>query len=405
MEDLLFLAHRIPYPPNKGDKIRAFHILQYLQRHFRVHLGCFVDDANDLCHVQQLAADCASSCFVRLHPARARLASMTALLRHEALTLPYYRSSEMRQWVRQAMEIHQIRAVLTYSSPMAQYVSEPGVGAPLLRVMDLVDVDSEKWLAYAQNKPWPWSWLYRREGKLLLQFERQVARNFDTTLLVSAAEAALFRQRAPEAAGKIDHFNNGVDTAYFSPSVLHPSPYSETAMVFTGAMDYWPNIDAVLWFCQHVMPTLRSRFPNLQFHIVGARPAPRVRDLARQPGVHVSGTVPDVRPYLQHAALVLASLRIARGVQNKVLEAMSMQKTVLASPQALEGISAAVGLEVLQASNAPGFIEQISRQLTEPVNLGPAARQRVLRDYQWNRNLQRLGTALGVHDPLQAAAR
>jgi sugar transferase (PEP-CTERM/EpsH1 system associated) len=404
MRDLLFLCHRLPFPPNKGEKIRAYHALQYLRQHFRIHLGTFIDSDEDAVHAAQLAAGCASSCFVRMPPHWARLSSVPALLRDEALSLPYFRHPALQRWVTQTLDQHRIVTCLAYSGPMAQYLPPGTPHGVLQRVLDLVDVDSEKWHSYADNKPWPLSALYRREGRLLLEFERKAASAFDRVLLVSPAEAELFRLRAPESAGKVDYYSNGVDSSYFKPQPEHPSPFGAArAMVFTGAMDYEPNIQAVSWFAGRVMPTLRSQHADLEFHIVGARPAARVRALQTLPGVQVSGTVPDVRPYLQHAALVVAPLRIARGIQNKVLEAMAMQKTVIASPQALEGIQGTHGAEVLCANGGAEFISLICRQLHAPdPRIGLAARQRILRDYRWSDNLQRLGSALGVETAAQA---
>lgn len=404
MRDLLFLCHRLPFPPNKGEKIRAYHALQYLRRHFRIHLGAFIDNDDDAGHAAELAADCASSCFVRMPPHWARLSGLSALLRDEALSLPYFRHAALQRWVGKTLDQHRIATSLAFSGPMAQYLPQRTAHGPLRRVLDLVDVDSEKWHSYADRKPWPLSALYRREGRLLLEFERKAAADGDRVLLVSPAEAELFRRRAPESAAKIDYYSNGVDSAYFAPRQPCPSPYGKArALVFTGTMDYEPNIQAVSWFAERVMPALRSQHSELEFHIVGSRPAAPVRALNKLPGVRVSGAVPDVRPYLQHAALVVAPLRIARGLQNKVLEAMAMEKTVIASPQALEGIQAAHGAEVLCAAGGAEFISLICRQLHAPdPRIGAAARQRILRDYRWSDNLQRLGSALGLEAPARA---
>ncbi|ELX08748.1 glycosyl transferase, group 1 [Janthinobacterium sp. HH01] len=398
MRDLLYLTHRIPFPPNKGDKIRAYHVLRYLQRHFRVHLGSFIDDASDQVHAAHLATDCASSCFVRLHPRLARVASLPALWRGDALSIAYYRHPELRDWVKGTLSRHRIDIAMAFSGPMAQYLPARTQHGPLHRVLDLVDVDSEKWQNYADHRRWPSSALYRREGRCLLEFERAAARSYDQVLLVSRAEAALFRLRAPESAHKTGYFNNGVDSGYFSPQPGFADPYdSARVLVFTGAMDYPPNVEAVVWMAEHVMPALRQEFPDVQFHIVGSRPSPAVKALTRQPGIHVSGTVPDIRPYLHHAALAVAPLQIARGIQNKVLEAMAMGKTVIATPQALEGLSAVPGRDLISAAGTAEFIHHISRQLRNPDDLGAAARQRVLNDYQWGKNLQRLGVVLGVN--------
>jgi sugar transferase (PEP-CTERM/EpsH1 system associated) len=241
------------------------------------------------------------------------------------------------------------------------------------------------------------SWLYRRESRSLLGYERQVAHEFDASLFVSQAEADLFKQLAPESAAKASFFNNGVDAGYFSPAHEYSNPYpsDEAAIVFTGAMDYWPNIDAVQWFAREILPAVLASNPDARFYIVGSRPATQVQALATLAGVHVTGAVPDIRPYLAHARLAVAPLRIARGVQNKVLEAMAMAKPVVASIQALEGITANIGEEALLARGRAEFIATISTLLQHPqYNIGQAARARILADYTWERNLARVDELL-----------
>ncbi|MES2740004.1 MAG: TIGR03087 family PEP-CTERM/XrtA system glycosyltransferase [Pseudomonadota bacterium] len=397
MAEILYLTHRIPYPPDKGDKIRSYHVLRHLAARHRVHLGCFIDDPADRRHIATLRPWCASSCFVDLSPSMARVASLRALLSGEPMSMAYYRSARLQRWTDSLLQDARVDAALAYSSPMAQYLERVLPGG-VRRVIDFVDVDSEKWSAYAATRRWPLSALYRREGLRLRQAEARIARDCDGASFVSAAEAELFRQRAPDAAQRVGHFNNGVDALYFRPQPDYPRPYplDVTVLAFTGAMDYWPNIEAVDWFARAVLPALLARRPALRFYIVGARPAPRVRQLAALPGVVVTGAVPDTRPYLAHAAMAVAPLRIARGVQNKVLEAMAMQKTVLASPQALEGIDAVPGGEVLVAHDAPAWIARIGYFLAHGPELGQAARQRVLRDYAWSGNLSRLETMLGL---------
>jgi sugar transferase (PEP-CTERM/EpsH1 system associated) len=265
------------------------------------------------------------------------------------------------------------------------------------RVVDFCDVDSDKWRQYAEKKAWPMSWLYRHEARQLLSYERRVAREYDASLFVSAPEADLFRQLAPECDGKIGFFNNGVDTDYFSPDLGHQSPYAqgERAVVFTGAMDYWPNVDAVQWFASAIFPQLRSRFANLRFYIVGARPTPAVQALAQQDGVVVTGTVPDVRPYIAHAQVAVAPLRIARGIQNKVLEAMAMATPVVVTPQALEGIDAEPGTELVLAEDENDFVEAVSALLYVPEHsIGKAARAKVERNYSWPSNIACVGERL-----------
>jgi sugar transferase (PEP-CTERM/EpsH1 system associated) len=315
------------------------------------------------------------------------LRALTGLVTGEPLTLPFYRHAGMQRWV-DACFANGVDRVLAYSSAMARFVMGHS-GAR--RIMDFVDIDSDKWLQYAPTKPWPLSWLYRREGRRLLDWERRVAAEFDAGLFVSSAEAADFAELAPESASKIDYFHNGVDADYFSPERNYPDPYPAGAKVvaFTGAMDYWPNVDAVLWFAREVLPELRFRQPEWLFAIVGGKPAPEVRALASQPGILVTGRVPDVRPYLAHAGAAVAPLRIARGIQNKVLEGMAMARPVVATPQALEGIDAIPGREILVAEDADAMVAAVMDATNNP-DLGSAARARVMNDYNWAGNLARV---------------
>ncbi len=404
MEDVLYLVHRIPWPPNKGDKIRSYHILQHLATRYRVHLGTFVDDPADQSHVPELERLCASVCARPLSGRQARLRALTGLVTGQPLTLPWYRDRTLQQWVDATLARHGIRRALVFSSAMGQYLPE---GADdLLRVVDFVDVDSDKWTQYAASKRWPMSAVYRREGRRLLDYERQLAANSHASLFVSPAEAESFRGFAPESADRVHALNNGVDAGFFTPDPARPSPYAPgtRTVVLTGAMDYWPNVDAACWFAEAILPRLQAEFPELQFHVVGSRPAPQVRELAQRDGVTVTGFVDDVRPWIQHAAITVAPLRIARGVQNKVLEAMALGQPVVATPQALEGLTARPGEDLLLADDeAEAFAACVAAQLQAPrPGLGEAARARVLADYDWTRNLAQLDTLL--NQPAPAAA-
>ncbi len=409
MQDLLYLVHRIPYPPNKGDKIRSYNMLKFLSQRYRIHLGCFIDDARDKEHVTRLESMCASCCFIEQRPLLARLGSLRALATGQAMSLPYYRSAALQCWVTGLLADGQVRQALAFSGPMAQYLHPLPQHVKLHRVIDFVDVDSEKWDQYAATKRWPLAQLYRREARHLLAYEREMTRQFDGVTFVSEAEAQLFLRRARPAQSdqhKVAFFYNGVDVDFFSPRRSYPNPYAGAGtapvLVFTGAMDYWPNIEAVQWFAARVLPALHLHFPALEFHIVGARPTTAVVKLAQLPGIKVSGTVPDIRPYLAHATLVVAPLRIARGIQNKVLEAMAMEKTIVATPQALEGINARPGAEIVVAASEVGFIAALSSLLAakNDERIGLAARQRVLHDYCWDRNLARLDGVLNTKGKL-----
>ena len=387
MEELLFLAHRIPFPPNKGDKIRSFNALKFLAKHYRVHLGAFVDDPVDWQRAHELKAYCAQTQLVALNKRTARLRSLSGFITGRALTLPYYRDRRMARWVDSVLRSRPIKAVFVYSAAMVQYVEHAG---HVRRLIDFVDVDSDKWRQYKDSLSGPRKWVYSREADRLLRYERHAAALADASFFVSAAEAVLFRQLAPEAAAKVTHYNNGVDLEYFCPDRRCGSPYrpDEEAIVFTGAMDYWPNIDAVVWFAREILPRVRAAVPSALFCIVGSNPAPEVAQLARLPGVRVTGRVDDVRPYVRHAAVAVAPLRLARGVQNKVLEAMACGRATVVTSQALEGIEAEAGRDVVLADSGPDFAEAVTRLLRQrDFRLESAARALVESRYGWTPNL------------------
>ena len=241
MADLLYLVHRMPYPPNKGDKVRSYHLLKHLVARHRVFVGTFVDDAEDEVHVDALRALCAGLHVTRLNPARARIGSLAGLLGGQALTLRYYRDAALQRWVSETVRRERIDAAIVFSSSMAQYAQ--GIGLPML--VDFVDVDSAKWTQYASDHRWPMSWLYRREGEQLLAYERSVAARSARSFFVTEKETALFRSLAPESSQTCEAMCNGVDAEYFCADALRASPFApgEHSVVFTGAMDYRPNID------------------------------------------------------------------------------------------------------------------------------------------------------------------
>lgn len=395
MANLLYLVHRLPYPPNKGDKVRSYHLLRHLAERHRVHLGTFVDDPDDEPYVDKVRPLCASLYAARLVPRVARIGSLAALLTGQALTLRYYRNAGLAYWVRNLAQAESLDAIVVFSSSMAQYaVMAPEV--PLLA--DFVDVDSAKWTDYADQHAWPMSWLYRREGQRLLAYERQVAVRSRKTFFVTEKEVTLFQGLAPECAPHVAPLCNGVDADFFCPDETTPSPFApdEIPVVFTGAMDYWPNVDAVSWFAREILPKLRIQWPNLRLHIVGRSPTPGVQSLAGE-SVVVTGTVPDVRPFLQYARVVVAPLRLARGIQNKILEAMAMARPVVAAGQCLEAIDARPGEELLGADDVADYTRQVAALLNDRERaeaIGAAARQRVLQSYSWRAHLSGLDAYL-----------
>jgi polysaccharide biosynthesis protein PslH len=395
MEPLLFLAHRLPFPPNKGDKVRSYHMLRHLAGRYRVFLGAFVDDPSDWKHVETLRALCADVHVEALVPWSQRLRSTVGLLRGDALSLEYFRSGRLQRWVNNVVGRERVARAYVYSSPMAQYLAD----LPRIRCfLDFVDMDSAKWGEYALRRPWPLSALYKREAARLLAYERQVAARAECPIFVTDEEADLFRNAAPECASRVVAIRNGVDNEYFSPShdFASPFPGGEHPIVFTGAMDYWPNIDAVAWFAREVLPEIRRRDPLSRFYVVGMNPDATVRRLASDAGLVVTGRVDDVRPYLRHARVVVAPLRVARGIQNKVLEAMAMAKAVVATAPTVAALSARHGSELEVAVDAPEFCDKLLA-LMDPDRadrMGKLARARVLLDYTWTSSYARLDALL-----------
>lgn len=391
---LLLLAQRIPYPANKGEKIRLLHILRHLAATHAVHLGTLVDDPDDMQHIPAVQALCATAHFAVLDRGRARVECLRGLLTGEALSVTFYRDAGLAAWVRQTLDQVQPATIVISSSNMAPYVLDlPGAAERC--VVDLVDVDSEKWRAYAETGRGPMRWINRREWHQVRALEGRIARECRWCTFVSAPEAALFQSQHPDAAGRVHAISNGVDHAYFDPAVFDKpgataAPYdaSRPTYVFTGTMDYPPNIDAVAWFATAILPRIQVAQPRAQFVVVGANPVPSVRALARD-GVIITGRVADVRPYTAHATAAVAPMRIARGIQNKVLEAMAMARPVVLTSDALEGIDAMPGTEVLLADTEEAFAAACigAGQAGE---VGLAARRRIVAQYSWPAQLQAL---------------
>jgi len=394
MANILFLSHRLPFPPDKGDKIRSWNMLQHLASLHSVRLGCLIDDPADRDHLPALRPICAEIAAFETSPRQQKLRAMRGLRPGRPLTLDYFHDPRLADWVDATLAEKQVDCLFVFSSGMAAYGMR---GAECRRILDMVDVDSDKWSSYARGANPPMNVVWAREGRTLLAFERLAAVTFDHTLLVSEAERSRFTTMAPETEGRTLTVENGVDLERFRPGLGLEAPFApaSASVVFTGRMDYWPNEDAAVWFATEVMPKLRQRHPEASFHIVGASPGPAVRRLARDPAIHITGRVPDVRPYMAHAAVVVAPLRIARGIQNKVLEAMAMGRTVLASPEAFEGVRATAGRDLLVAHGAEEFARVVGEVLDgRHGELGLAARRAVEAAYDWRHTLAPLDTLI-----------
>ena len=390
MRDLIFISHRIPWPLNKGEKIRGWNLIQHLAPNYRIHLGCVVDDPADMAHVAKMQTVCAS---IGAFPIDKHVQKIRALLHARPgrpLMPDFYYSPALQRWVDATMAQTRMDVVYIYSVAMAPYAIR--LDHPC-KILDAQDIDSEKWAEYARKAAFPMRLVWAREARTLLAYERAAAAACGWTFFVSQPEADRFTELAPEVAEKTVAVECGVDLQRFSPDDAYETPYTDPAprVVFTGNMDYWPNADAVIWFANEVLPKLRASVSGLAFWIVGANPIAEVSALALLPGVHVTGRVEDVRPYVAHASVIVCPLRIARGIQNKVLEGMAMGRPVIASPAAFEGVRAQAGTELLVAEGADGFADAVCEVLDgKHAGLGAAARASMERGYAWSSVLEKL---------------
>jgi sugar transferase (PEP-CTERM/EpsH1 system associated) len=398
--NILFLCHRIPYPPNKGDKIRSFHEIKHLAREHSLYLAFLVDDERDLEHVAGLKDYCIDYRYDVINPQWQKIRSLPYLMTRTPLSVPYFYSARLQEQVDRLLDEADFDAIFCFSSPMAEYVFRSRhydgsrcAGARL--VMDFVDVDSDKWRMYAGFSGFPHGAVYRREWQRLEEYEKRVGEAFDWSVFVSDKEVELFRTFCPKA--RTMAIPNGVDTGYFG--AIETTRTTARTILFMGAMDYYPNEDAVVHFADDIWPLVRKEFPDARFVIAGSKPGPRVTALARRgENIDVTGFVPDMRPYLAEAGVFVAPFRIARGIQNKVLEAMAAGVPVVARPEAVQGVSGyngSIRVESEPVSFARAVVECLRDEQRRNVMISEA-RDFVATHHNWGRNL-------GLLDQLLAA--
>lgn len=393
--EIIFLAHRIPYPPDRGDRIRGFHILHHIARLRPVHLLGFVDSKEDEDAAKALLPMLASL-HVEVRAKSTLRAGLEALLLREPVSVAAFRSRRIKRTTSRLLAGRTIDTIFVYSGQMTQFVPEHRGGRRF--IIDFVDVDSEKFAAYGAADRGMKGWVHRREARLLARYENGAARRADANLFVSEAEASLFRQRTGLTLDHVRALDNGVDTVAFDPACYPRADDTGPMIVFTGQMDYRPNVDAVEWFARRTFPAIRAKHPSARFAIVGRNPNPAVRQLAALKNIIVTGEVPDVRPWIAAAAAVVAPLDIARGVQNKMLEAMAMARPLVATPAAIEGIDAVPGEHLLVASGYD-MANAVSYLLANPDEgdaIGRAARTHMVARYGWEAQLQALDGMIGI---------
>jgi polysaccharide biosynthesis protein PslH len=378
---LLMLAHRIPYPPHTGDKVRAYQVARHLASRHELTLGFVIDDAADRGGLDALRREIPDLEWGGLWKPTALARGMAALACGRSLSIAYFHSRRLSRRVHRRLEGGGYDAIYVSSSPMAHYVR----GSRLPVIMDFVDVDSDKWTQYAGKQRPPRSWAYRLEGRRLRDFEGEAVRWGHRCILATAVEETLLRSFAPWARTAV--VPNGVDLAGYE------APAEAPTVIFTGAMDYLPNVDAVEHFCADIFPAVTRAVPGARFLIVGLNPAPAVRRLAALPGVTVTGAVPDVRPYYRQAAVCVAPLRIARGIQNKVLQSMALGVPVVATSAAARGLEARRDEHFLVEEDPARFAQAVIGLLGDRDGrrrLAERARTFVERHHSWPAILARI---------------
>jgi polysaccharide biosynthesis protein PslH len=400
--NLLFLAHRAPYPPDRGDRIRSFHILRHLSQRFRVYLGAVVDEPITAETVQALKEVSAAQALVPLSRYGRWAQATWTMARGQSATEGLFRSSALRRQVRAWARDVQFDAIFAFCSSMVQYADAPELKSVPL-VVDLVDVDSQKWLDYAAGaRSWKRA-LFKLEAGRVRQVERSLPTRSKAITLVSEAEADLYRSFCPNE--KTHAVMNGVNLGYFRPDFAIKRRRPDQC-VFVGVLDYRANVESLVWFCREVWPRVLSRKPDAVFSIVGKNPSPSVRLLGQQLGVRLVGPVSDVRQYIAESRFVIAPLLVARGIQNKVLEAMAMGKPVLATPQALEGLVLSPGIHALSADRPEDWVKEIDRLYGDDRlcdDIGTSGRCYVERHHAWSACLSSLDALLDNQEPLPPA--
>jgi sugar transferase (PEP-CTERM/EpsH1 system associated) len=402
---VLYLAHRVPFPPDKGDRIRNYHLLRQLAGRFRVSLGCLADEPVEPATLAELRRLCERVAVVPVPRLRMLRAAAWAALSGGSLSQGAHLSTDLTRQVDDWQRAEPFAAAVASASSLTPYLLRASLrGVP--RFVDVVDVDSQKWADFAAAARPPRRWLYRFEAERVRADERRLAGWARGVTLVSRAEADLFDRAAGPGTAAVA--TNGVDLDYFRPTPADERP----ACVFVGALDYLPNVDAAVWFADAVWPRVRDRRPDAEFWLVGRKPAPAVRRLAALPGVTLVGQVPDVRPHVAAAAVAVVPMRLSRGLQNKVLEALAMGKATVAAPPALAALAAQPGRDLLAASTADEWAEAVVGLLGDPARraeLGAAGRRFVEEHHHWDRCLAPLTDAIeraaGEREPVAEVAR
>jgi sugar transferase (PEP-CTERM/EpsH1 system associated) len=384
--NVLFVCHRLPYPPSRGGKIRPFNVVRHLTASgHTVTVASLARSPDELRAGEGLREHCRKVIAVSLSPFSTGLRTAASVVSSSPASMKYFYSPALARSIRAELSTGRYDFVMVHCSSVADYVARVR-GVP--KLLDFGDMDSQKWLDYARWRSQPAAAVYWLEGAKLERAEKRLARAFDLCTCTTRNELETLRGFGTGV--ETGWFPNGVDSKYFDVAATR---YGPNTICFVGRMDYYPNQQAVLQFCEQVLPDLRADFPALELQIVGAEPPAMIRRLGRLPGVTVTGSVPDVRSYVHASALTIAPLAIARGTQNKILESMAMGVPVVSSVEASKGVDARPGVDIAVAATPAEFREAIKRILADPAErarLAAAGRSRVLEKHSWDASMKSL---------------
>lgn len=398
---VLYVSHRFPFPPSAGSTVRAFNVIRHLSRDHEVVVAAPVRSAAEAEAGRGIAPHCAEFMMGRIVEPAAWARMIARLPTPAPSSMGYFYSAALQRQIRERLRREAFDLIIVHSSSVAPYVAAVR-GVP--KILDFVDMDSQKWLIYRRFKPFPLSLGYWLEGMKLAAAEKALAGQFDLCTCATAAETQTLHDFGVTTPS--DWFSNGVDLEFFQPTA---EPYDPDAISFVGRMDYFPNQQAMQVFCDAVFPLVRRRRPTATLAIIGAEPSAEVRRLGEREGITVTGTVPDVRDHVRRSAVNVAPLTIARGTQNKILEAMAMGVPVVTSPLAARGVDAAVGEHLLVGQSPEDYADKILGLMGDAAArqaLAAAARARVESHHSWAGSMVRFdGLVEGCLQRFRGAAK
>ncbi len=389
---ILYLCQRVPFPPNKGEKLRTFHQIEYLtSQGYTVDVLALSETSQHDADCEALAEVINSAQCVRLGHKILRYVS--GLCSGRPLSESNFYSAAMQKRLNEITSAHDYDAVIVSASSLYAYIAKsPKINTGTVRVLfDFMDVDSDKWRQYAASAAWPMSWLYSRESKLVQQLEAKATGLAERAFLIADKERELFASiHGKSLASKVSVLGNGIDKTMFYPITKEKQRVEQ--FLFVGVMDYKPNVDAMMWFVEYIWPSIKMRIPAAQLSIVGMHPTKEVIALGQQQDIQVTGRVDDVTPYFHSADVFIAPFQIARGVQNKILQAMACGIPVIGSSLGFEGIEIGNRVHGLVADNVEEYLFSLSVLDDKSENL--AIRQNALNlingKYSWAGQLKPL---------------